>query len=173
MAVLVPGKILYLANPRTASCATLLALSELPGAVRLWPQHQTLDQCKEYNGEFAFTTVRNPYDVLTTWYEKQSKYKTFLHFLTDFNHIQFLLGPEPELFWQCCDEVTNIRWENLEPELNAILRKFDLPTVTLVLENVTHNKKPWREYYTDVEFRAANERFGHILDRHNYPRIEP
>ena len=35
MAVILPGKFLYLCNPRTASVATSRTLKEIPGAPRL------------------------------------------------------------------------------------------------------------------------------------------
>lgn len=173
MAVILPGKFLYLANPRTASTSTRIALGKLPEAKMLWPQHQLLHECHLYADEQPVTAVRNPYDVLATWFQLQVKYKDFVEFLRKFEHKQFLLGDPPDLFWQCGEGFHILRWETLQKDLDEFLAGWGLPSVEIPRENTTKDKKPWQEYYTPEAFEAANERFGAILDRYGYERVDP
>jgi len=94
VAVLFPGKFIYLATHHTASIATVRALAVLPGAVvsdlnevkdlqfeHTFPggtHHSTLEDLKkqrpEYIGnETSVTTIRNPYDLLVTWWLRQRR----------------------------------------------------------------------------------------------------
>ena len=87
MAVIVPGKFIYLATPHTASIATTLTLHQLDGARttqlnelkdcdNLLPRntHHATYQIMQtrfpelFQGkEVAITTIRHPCDLIVTW----------------------------------------------------------------------------------------------------------
>lgn len=71
MCVLIPGKLLYLFHPRTASISTAKALAKYPHAIRNDCHHATLEKAKQllpYDGEPVICTIRNPYDLAVSWW---------------------------------------------------------------------------------------------------------
>lgn len=80
MAVVLPGKFIYLATPYTGSMACTRALKKIPGAFvaqdkrRGVGHHARLEDVKrvaadELTGtEAVIVAVRNPYDVFVSWY---------------------------------------------------------------------------------------------------------
>jgi len=198
MAVLLPGKLLYLAVPRTASVSTETALLAFEGAIRL-EKHITYGQVKAdpsipFQGtEVVFTTIRNPYDILTTdFYYEEDRYPHFLTFVREYEHWPFVV--QGKLFWLLdeVDEAWNaigvdfedfyqgegpffvvLQYENLSEELDALLRTVGLPTVNLPRKNISKDKKPWRTYYTPEAIEAVNERFGEEIKKWGYDLLDP
>jgi len=176
MAVLLRGKFLYLATPRTGSSATAVALKKLGARSVHGGHHVGLEDVRPYKGELIFTTIRNPYDVLVSWYVRIHRTNDFpislAEFLRTYEHEDFTRGDPPTLFYHCHEGVEVLRWEDgLEASLNVLLKKLELEPATLLPENVTPKKKPWREYYDDETLQAVHERFGRDLDTWGYERI--
>jgi hypothetical protein len=173
MAVILPGKFLYLCNPRTASSATSRTLKEIPGAVKTAHHHVALEHVEDYDGEQVVAAVRNPYDALVSWHLRLP-HLSFVEFLRGYDHFPLLGGDPPDLFWHCTGDTHVLRYETLQTDLDAFLTGLELPTVQLFRRNVTKNKtRPWREYYGDAEVEAANGRFGHVADKWGYERLTP
>jgi len=171
MAVFIPGKLVYLANPRTASVATRDTLMQIEGAQLAGAHHATLAEVEGYEGESVGATVRNPYDVLVSWF-LQLPEPTLAMFLREYDHYPFLGGDPPDLFWQCASATRVLRWENLQQDLDAWFTELGIRPLKLVRENVTESKnRPWVDYYDAEAIQAANERFGHIVDKWGYERI--
>jgi hypothetical protein len=171
MAVLVPGKLVYLAHARTASRATRDALLTLPDAhASKATHHAKLDQVVGYDGELVVATIRNPYDTLVSWW-LHFKDMEFLSFLQEYDHYPFLDGDPPDLFWHCTPTTHVLRWETLQEDFDKLLDGLDLPRLKLEIKGPTKRKTlPWHEYYDEATTAAANERFGHIADKWGYPR---
>lgn len=172
MAVLVPGKLLFLANPRTASCSTRDTLLQIEGAFQPGRTHHSpIEDIEEYNGELVVATVRNPYDVLVSW-SLHFPQMEFVEFLETYDHFPFVGGDPPDLFWLCTPDTHVMRWETLQEDFDTVMDRVELPRMKLVRINATeHKTKPWREYYDAETIAAANERFGHIVDKWRYSRI--
>lgn len=200
MAVLLPGKFIFLAQPHTASSAMCLALQDVfPDAYDLRPHHMSLADVKGELGatrlehisqqrtriwkpggprsgmthssalptmvrglitgrEHVFGVVRNPYDFLATCFARRGHGKAFLDFVKNFREDPYVRDGRIYYHDQDCD--TLLRYENLQPELNALMRRLDLPEVPLGRHNETQNKQPWETYYTPEAFETVNERFG-------------
>ena len=197
MAVLVPGKFIYLATPHTASIATTEALAQqLDGALASNISKLTdLDPCLPRNThhatcetvrklspelfqgtEVAITTIRNPCDLIVTWWLRQR------------NGISEKMGREIpfEEYVQICDETTSggpyirdgkifwqdfdsyLRYETLQSDLNNFLIGLTLPTVELKPVNVTADKRDWRTYYDDKTIAVVVERFGEEAQQFGY-----
>jgi len=175
MAVLLPGKFLYLATPRTASTATVLALHTLGARTVPGGHHVGLEAVADHGEETVFTAIRNPYDVLVSWYVRMDRTKDFpvsmAHFVRTYEHEDFARGDPPSLFYHCAPEVEVLRWETLQDDLDALLTRLGLSPVRLPRDNVTPKKRPWIDYYDAEAFRAVHERFGHDLDAWGYERI--
>jgi hypothetical protein len=190
MAVLIPGKLVYLATPHTASIATAAGLSNLPGArattrkgnvseVLPVTHHASRKDVEPYmtGSELVVTTVRNPCDLVVTWWLRQQpavkKYigedATFEQFVSRVDEVIGVSGPflkDGKIFWHDCDTI--IKYENLVEELNALLVCLDLPTVSLSLINVTKGKKSWIEYYNEQTLAIVRERFKEEIFQYGY-----
>jgi hypothetical protein len=184
MAVLIPGKLVYLATPHTASMSTTKTLATLPGALsrpKLPVTHHASRKDVEPHmtgTELVVTTVRNPCDLVVTWWLRQQvaakRYigpdVTFEQFVSRVDEVIGVSGPyfckDGKIFWHDCDHA--LKYENLAKELNEMLVRLDLPTVTLVRENVTPNKKPWMEYYNEKTLAIVRERFKEEIAQYGY-----
>ncbi len=188
MAVLVPGKFIYLATPHTASIATTQALAQqLDGAIaseinelkdfdHLLPRnthhatHQTVRKISPelfHGNEVAITTIRHPCDLIVTWWLRQrdviakslGREISFAEFVRTCD--ETTPGPyikNGKIFWQDFDSY--LRYETLQSDLDAFLIGLALPTVTLKPANVTGNKRDWPTYYNDEITTVVIERFG-------------
>jgi hypothetical protein len=190
MAVLLPGKFIYLATPHTASIATTRALATLKGAVvsdineivdlkvdRRFPKgthHSTRAELRSRQPEsfvgveLAVTTIRNPYDLLVTWWLRQKKILeehtgrevTFRRFVETCDE-GTLGGPYlrgGKIFWQDADYA--LRYEKLQDELDSFLDRFRIKPVRLDWTNVTAQKLPWLSYYDEETRTIVRHRFG-------------
>ena len=198
MAVLIPDKFIYLSTPHTASIATTRALATLEGAVvsnineakdldfkHSFPKgthHSTLEELKRRTPEYftgreiSVTTVRNPFDLLVTWWlrqrraiaEKSGHEPTFGEYVETVDE-GTTGGPyirDGRIFWLGADEV--LRYESLQEDLDRLLRRLGLPTVELVPTNVTGEKGPWRSYYDEGIRAVAERRFGEEAKEFGY-----
>ena len=172
MAILIPGKLLYLANPRTGSHSVHQALKNVPSALKNLSHHAELHQIPNYNGELAFTTIRNPYDALVTWWMRMSIHgeRPFAEFIADFEGNDFIR--HGRMFYQCVPGVEVTRYESLEEGVNEMLVRAGLDPVKLPLANRTLRKQPWRTYYGAEEIAAANNRFSQEILALGYELID-
>ena len=165
MAVLIPNKLLFLEHPRTASTSIRIALSRMPKA-RLQTRHTYLQP----RNEKTLSVVRNPYDVLVSWWlaisGKWVEYPTFESFLQDCEHPLFV--QEGRLFYFAERSDSIIKFENLETELNKILQTVRLPAVGLPHLNKTIKKQNYRKYYTPATRKLVFRRFGFELETFKY-----
>ncbi len=195
MAVLIPGKLVYLATPHTASTSTNWALSELPGALSSSSasvgldtsplrvlhhatREEILPHCK--GGELFISTHRHPADLVVTWYLRQKKHleervlnrevsmEEFVEGIDDamLNSAPYYIR-EGKMFWHDADKW--LYYDKLRDQLNDILRSLNLPTVALPRLNVTKGRAAvWKAYYTDKALDALRRRFWKEAKRFGY-----
>jgi hypothetical protein len=146
---------IFLAEKHCASRVLRDVLLEQPGSECVAPHHasynEVLDACpvvRENPGDFTtFSVVRNPADILVT-----------MHFANSFQGYLRDVGGDPgRTFFQHIGDVDlELRYENLERELNVVLEAFQAPLVKLPRkeEYVTGGKNPWPAYYEkeDIDF---------------------
>lgn len=162
MAIVIPGKIVYLGIPHTASAATHKALITLPDAI-ITGQHDRLKDVEDRGltegDEVVFTVIRNPYDLCATWYIRSDPQMTIFEFLSMWDQKPQITDGRIYSFVDDCDEI--LRYESLQEDIDDLLERVDLPSVDIVLENKTKKKtKPWIEYYDQKTIEVVNERFG-------------
>lgn len=185
MAVLLPGKFIYLALPHTATRATARVLWEIDGA-KTWGHkeiknnhHVTKKELLEASpdafmgNEIAVSTVRHPCDLLVTWWLRYLRYNGGGPGLLEF--IQFSEKEitrfmpylrDGKMYWIDSDEY--MRYESLQTDLNNLLTRFGFPSVVLRKINVTKEKKAWQSYYDDEMPDVVHQRFGKEAERFNY-----
>lgn len=190
MATLVPGKLLYLRTPHTASVATEKAiLAQIDGAVKVAPGHGTLAQIKGGDAfiarvglkekvdpsglitgeEIVVTTVRNPYDAIVTWWLRAARGEgSFTEFIRAYDRKPHLEDGKT-IFIHLKDADFVMRYETLEANLAALMDALALPRLEVSVDNTTHGKRPWQEYYGDGSLGAVNERFEDQIREAGYP----
>jgi len=174
MAVVLPGKFVYLATPHTGSRSVRDALQGIEGTVTIDPHHISwadLQGHKEIKGgEIRFCAIRNPYDLLVTWWLKTGasphKGKTFADFIARYHfagqHCLYHHAPDADVVMEV---------ESLEADLNAVLADCGLDPVDLPRINVTEGKQPWQSYYDAECIELANRRFAEEFMQYGYDPI--
>ncbi len=170
MAVLFRHKMLWLATPRTASTATCDALLRA-GGKQIGLHHDSLEQVNRRHGEPVVTTIRNPYDILVTWWLSGNDPGPFPGFILGFKERNFLR--DGRLLYHAPTADIVVRYENLDVELPAAFKKCGLESVALERVNVTKGKANWRRYYDADAIEAANRRFGAEIEQHGYELLRP
>lgn len=183
MAIVLPGKFIYLATMHTASMATAAALKGLPGAfqpkdpLKHIGHHATLKEVRSLCGdqltgsEVVFTCIRNPYDILVSWYLRNRTHFAVLSRHPDATFGDFLevwipkddrpFMLERRMLYAAKDAQVVLRYERgVEEEVNGALRKMaGLPPLRISRENVTPGKKNWSLYYDEDTYALVNEHF--------------
>jgi hypothetical protein len=187
MAVVVPGKFIYLATPFTGSMATAYTLKRLPGALvptdkmRGIGHHATLEEVRQVVGdrlvgnEHVFTFVRNPYDLLVTWWlreqhqfqvraleRKLNRPPTMLEFIKLWDEARpFPYFKDGDMFYQTRRAQTVLRYERgITREINSVMRKLGgVSSVEIGHQNVTEGKDHWSMYYDEETYGFVNEAF--------------
>ena len=187
MAVVLPGKFIFLATPYTGSSAVTEALKKIPDAFvpqkkqKGIGQFATLEEVQQIagdklkGGEVVFAFVRNPYDMFVTWYLRMfgkyqmSKLETTLRrepTLLDFMRLWHDGQPLPyyredQIFYQAKDAHVVLRYERgLTKEVNSLMRKLpNVPSVEIGTASVTPDKDHWSTYYDQETYAFVNEAF--------------
>lgn len=145
-------KFVYLGHPRSASQATSLALEGL-GGVRVAPNHELP---KQFGTEETVCTLRNPLDLLTTWFHL-SGWDDFAKFIREYSHDKFIQDGRLYYLAGWCD--TFLRYDRLQSDFNILLERHGLPATRIYRINTTSNKRPWQTYYNIVTKNLALQKF--------------
>ena len=185
MAALIPGKLLYLRSPHTASVATERAvmMASPDDAVVIVPGHCTVEEIRSgtvtsHDGkrraldlltgdELLVTTVRNPYEVIVTWWLRATRGEgSFAGFIREINRPPQVI--DGRIFSRADECVVVMRYESLEGDWKALLSRLGLAFVPIPIENTTKGKAPWETYYDAESFEAVRERFGAEIEQLGY-----
>lgn len=187
MAIVCPGKFVYLPTPFTGDDETAEALRQLPGAFvahdkrhgighyATWPEVRGLCEDRLTGAEMRFTTVRNPYDILVEWYlhglggmhskrfhlihGRDWTIREFLDNMLERNARPFLVEGQMLYQLEACRQWA--RYENLQSEVNQILRKIPGSGGPVVVRLRARNppRDHWSAYYDDATYAWVNEHF--------------
>jgi len=187
--VLRDAPVIYLAHQYTASNATVDALSTL-GVRHSAGHHDTLEDVVAQGllGDAArssytvCTAIRNPFDVLVTWWRRHAGDRSLREFLLVASTLEpsSEVGEAPSglitpfrgdrIFWlHAADADVVLRYEALGPDLNAVLARHGLGPVTIPTRNVTPDRaRDHRAYYDDETRRLVEALFEHELREYGY-----
>ena len=162
VAVLVPGKFLYLATPHTGSVSVARTLLEnVEDAASVGSHHATHDDVADrLHGERLVTGVRNPYDLVVSWWTRtyaQSRWSSFHDFVREWDEPVYV--KDGRMFHHWKPGVQVLRFEELQEDFDTLLRRYRLPHVTLLHENRSNHRHPWSECYDAESYALVNERF--------------
>lgn len=148
MSVVLLNKLHFLRHPRTGSTAVSDALKSIGGKQYGPALHQYYPAP---NGEHQFTTVRNPFDVLTTWFIKDNRCATILDYLKS--------TPPSRLFYMA-DKVDFVMlYEDLQRDFDKVMQLVGLEPLVLPRVNVTAGKGLWPTYWNNESRLVAIDQY--------------
>jgi len=160
-------RLAFLAHPRTASSATGYHLLQL--GFEIVKGHHHIDSKRLLDMYMVFGAVRDPFDVLVSWYfnqkREQSCFKEWLPvFLNSCSLMQGTLFPG----LKHCSHL--MRYECLQSDFNEVMDVAELPRITLTHRNVSKGKSgDYMRYYREPEIRAlVVDRFRQDFDTCEY-----
>ena len=170
MSVVIPGKLVFLANPRTASVATTTALSRLPGAISTIDtnHHAQLKDLSDFltGGELICTTVRCHWDTICSWWLLNGCPGTIWDFVNSYEHSHYARGNQ--LWWLHPQATYVMKYESLQEGLDIACKICDLDRITLQHENVTEGKKDWQSVFDYRSYVYVRERFSDEIFKYGY-----
>lgn len=179
MAVIIPGKLLWLAHPRTGSMSLRVALTNA-GGQRIPPHHVELDAyqvTKWHQGEPVVCVVRNPYDVVTTWWlkygrlesphRKQADPRELPKFIRSFENENFCRDGRLMYHAPTADHVFKYE-DGIAHQFRRFGLRLDIPQI-----NITPGKVHWGSYFDVAALAAMVKRFGPEIEELGYKVIEP
>lgn len=199
MAVVYPGKFIYLATLNTGSMAIATGLKKIDGAYSAYDKRHgighmaTLDQVKEVCGdkltgtEVIFTGVRNPYDLLVSWMfdhpthmhvrrweainKREIDLRGFLEVWLEFNPFPYF--KDGRVFHQTKDCSKVVHYEKLQAELNSVIRKIPGLPGSVQLPGATEQipRDHWSTFYDDPTYAFVNEHFQQEFVQFGYPFV--
>jgi len=116
-----PSRLLFLATPHAGSRSLAASLEALGGRASL-EHHDTLEEVlaqgllhREDLPEITvFTSIRNHFDALPTWWRARGKGRSFPHFLMILATMPGMLADGRRLYWQFFDDAdVALRFEDL------------------------------------------------------------
>lgn len=158
MPILIKKKILFLAHPRTASQATVTALRKV-GGVNAGAHHHAFMDAPQ--GETTVSTIRNPYDVLATWFQL-SGYDNLNHFLTKYEHSFFKI--DDRLFYFHAITERFLLYDTLASDFDCLLSDFGLEPQRLYRINTTPKKRPYQSYFDESAKEFVEELYAKDLE---------
>lgn len=181
-------KFIFFCTPHTASRTVRDGLMTLEGSRETSTYHHiNLDRAihnrfirkHEVPSYFMFATIRDPHDWMTTdWLIKTGGRESLRQYMVNRHHGMHKDGT---IFWQFLKDVhVFIRYETIQASIDKVLRAVQAPAVDLDYKPgyKTQDKKHWREYWTERDFKAAQqffpdiERYGY-LPGYNVEELDP
>lgn len=161
MSIRIPGKLIYLRHARTGSNAVANALMKI-GGYECGHGHEPFDAT---DGELTITTLRNPYDMLASWFCVNgcvSGCATMGEMLASFSHSYFTRCGH--LFYMAGWCEWFLRYETLDKDFRLLLKRLQLPQVALERVNETPGKlADFMNYFTESDVLLVEEKFADDL----------
>ena len=165
------GELIYLAHPRTASIATERALAKMfPRRSKKTANHhaQLHEITFRHGDEKIFTTIRNPLDMIVSWYVANSNWhdRSMLTFILDYKHS--MMDRDGDLFYFTKDAHKYIRWENLQQEFNDLMNSWGFRPSKIPVTNVTKEKtKHFMNYHDKDTIDAMWHRWPRAMEMYH------
>jgi hypothetical protein len=161
----------FIGHPRTASSAMAVALLSL-GFEQVGSQNDlNEDLCLE--GWTIFAVVRDPYDLIVSWYYNQLHDETTFEdwlevFLNDPYNYANANGPGIFFGLDYCTHI--LRYESLQADFDSLLSGLELAQTDLTYENVStaRGELTIQDHYTQTTADIVGAAFRDDIDDNNY-----
>lgn len=159
MAVLIPGKVLFLAEPYSASRSVRDALLSAGGHEIGW-HHATLQELRASGHEIvepAFSILRHPCEWLVSHYRHMTSWHTkgFDAFVEDF------ITNNESVYRHARSCETLLSFDRLTDDFQRMRVEYEIPSCTLPHVGVTPGRTQWRQIFSS----RANEMVSNSLTR--------
>jgi hypothetical protein len=156
--------LIFLEHPRTGSTSLRHALKGVGGQ----PHRRHTDVRKTIKNVSSMSVVRNPYDLLVSWWliigERQG-FETLSSFIKGCED-PFMVRDGRLFYFLETDYI--LRFEQLEHDVNPVLRAHRIRPVRLPHHNKTLGKRNYRDYYNEEARALAAQRYGAEIERFGY-----
>ena len=159
MPVRIPNHLVFLHHPRTGGTATTRALLGV-GGKKVGERNHDFFQATD--AELTVCTLRDPYDVLASWFIMNPKYSKMSDFLFKYDHSEFRRNHRLFYFAEVSD--IHLLYDDLEDCLNTLLNCLGLPNVRIPYLNATSNKAPYMEYYDEESISIVETLYSKDLE---------
>lgn len=159
MAIRIRNKLVFLHHPRTGGSATSAALKTLGGEQAGDGQHSFFQAGAN---ELTVCTLRNPYDVLASWFHMSLHHETMPSFLETFSHSFFT--QQGRLFYFA--EVSDIwlLYDELQVRFNLLMDTLELPRTRIYRINTTSGKRSFMDYFDAESVALVEDKFAKDLE---------
>ena len=152
MATVVPGKLIFITQPRTYGELVEQYLIKTYKSAR--PIELEL-----YDGdEPLVTSIRNPYALILEWFILNPEWKNFLEFIEKYDHSHFLNGGNT--LFQFPGDPDILRDEKIKEHLAETLGEAVDLAVPPIIE--------YRDHYGPDEIEMVKKRFAYDLEEYQY-----
>jgi len=160
-------KVAFIAHPRTASTATAHTLMKMGFVIK--GNHHAYEPTWDLYDWDVICTVRNPFDVIVSWFYNKPREKPFSLWLPEFlDGCHFLQGERMFFGQPACNHV--IHFENLQEEFEYVMDNVGLPLLKIPQRNVSMGRKDrsFMDYYNFHTARMVTKRFRQDFLNNNY-----
>ncbi len=161
-------KVAFIAHPRTASSATAHVLMQM--GFEIVKGHHAFDPSSDLDDWSVFCTIRNPFDVLVSWFYSQKREKPFTLWLPDFlDGCQFLQGER--MFFGQPYATHVLHFETLQDDFDGLCNDVGFRPRTIERRNVSVRRegRSFMGYYNFYTAKMISERFHQDFLGNNYP----
>jgi hypothetical protein len=142
-----------------ASSATSAALLKIRGARRMGNQH-AFYQANEK--EITVCIVRNPFDVLASWFQLNPEWPNMKDWLLKYGHDK--MTEEGRLFYFADRSDVLIPYPKLNERYYQLLESLRIKAPRLLRINTTPDKKPFKDYFDDETRKIVWDLYSTIRD---------
>ena len=157
----------FIAHPRTASISMATTLLGM-GFTQVGSHHQFRES---YCRETTFSVVRNPFDMLVSWYylKRRDDHLSFEGWLRVFLHNPPHYISQGLFFGQhLC---TDILWyENLQEEFDELMERVGLPQTEIMRSNVSEKRagRNFMDVHNDITLERVGRFFADEIEQFDY-----
>ncbi len=130
---------------------------------------------KVHKDEPTMAVIRNPYDILVSWWivrnPNRDTREPLEAFINSFNDSKGNFQREGKLLYHAKDAKFLVRFESMEANLASIWGRCGIEGLKLGKVNKTEKKYHWTRYYSKEAYKAANKRFGKEILEHGYKML--
>jgi len=159
MPIRVKNKFVFLHHPRTGGSATSAALKSVGGVQVGDGQHDFYQATAD---ELTVCTLRNPYDVLASWFHMSPQYTDMCKFLEEFSHSYFT--KKGQLFYFADASDIWLLYDQLQETFNLLLSAMGMKETRIYRINTTPGKKPFMDYFTPEAVSIVETKFARDLE---------
>ncbi|MEK0326764.1 MAG: hypothetical protein QQN63_13780 [Nitrosopumilus sp.] len=178
MTVIFPRKFIYYQTPRTASNSIQNSLTAMysqghravsQGAITLKQHSDFSDVPIAYRGLPGITTIRNPFDVICSWWIKCGSNKTISEWINEYTNDDLIRNKKLLYHAPHCTFI--IRYErDMIKQINMVMNALDCGTISYMpfLNKTKPKTEHYSHYYKPKDIDTISKLFHSELNEFDY-----